>query len=92
MENPPSALCFGKPLLRKAGESWSSDLVSTLCSVLMDSLFLCLSIGGSGGGCLGMTKSPFATDLLGAIGRLEARGGGASKLPRGGGDDSTGFE
>ena len=91
MENAPSALCFGKPLVRQAGERGSSDLVSMLCNVLMDSLFLCLSTGGGGGGCLGMTKSPLATDLLGPDGRLEARGGGASKLPRRGGD-STGFE
>jgi len=31
-------------------------------------------------------KSPLTTDLLGAVGRLELRGGGASKLPRKGGD------
>lgn len=54
-----------------------------LCIVLIDSCFLWpLSTGGGGGGARGAMKSPFATDLLGAVGLLELRGGGASKLGR----------
>jgi hypothetical protein len=55
----------------------------------MDSCPLCRSAGGGGGGTRGVMKSPlFPTDLLGADGRLLARGGMASKLLRTGGDSS----
>jgi len=54
----------------------------------MESLCRCLSAaaaGGGGGACLGAMKSSLATDLLGAVGRVEERGGGTtSKLARGG--------
>lgn len=75
-----------------------SDRASKLCMVLIDSLFLCLSTGGGGGGCRGAMKSPLATDLLGAdvvvdeaVGLLEALGGGTSKLGRKDGEDSAGL-
>ena len=64
--------------------------------MLTDSAFLCRScgaVGGGGGGIFGAPESLVPATLPDALGRLDARGGGAmSKLVRVGSGDSDDFE
>lgn len=74
IENGASILCVRKDGLLNAGDCVGSDVPNDSCPLWP------IDAGGGTGGARGAVNSSSATGLLWAPGRLDARGGGTSRL------------